>query len=380
MNKFIKYLIIFGVIGILGVVFYNKVYIPKTTFKVISPKIGDLKESIRGIGNVNAKDTYLITAQTGGRILAINTDEGQWVKKGDLLVVMDGVDLPQQLEVAKATFQKAKYDIKASQDELVSQEVQKNLLSLTYDRYVKLQEQKFVSQAEYDKAKVDLESITATINATKSRINSSKSAAKIAEKNIDVIKEKISRLKVYSPVDGYVIEKSAEVAQNVLPSSSILKVIDTKTLWAETKIDERISSAIKKGQSGSIRLRSQADKSYEGIVKRVGTMSDAVTLEREIDVAFVNIPTPFYINEQAEVSIDINMYTNVLKIPLEVIVQNGGKLGVWVVDNNHAIFKAIDKIAQDDKSVAVKNLSKDMKIIVPNRNKKPLKDGMKIHQ
>ena len=379
MNKYIKYFIVLCVIGVAGVVFYNKVYIPKTTFEVINPTIGDLKESIRGIGNVNAKDIYEITAQTGGKILAINSDEGRWVKKGDLLVVMDGVDLPQQLEVSKATLQKSKYDIKASQDELTNQKIQKRLLEITYNRYAKLKEQKFASQAEYDKAKADLDSINATINATKARINSAKAATKIADKNINVIRAKLARLNVYSPVDGYVIEKSVEVAQNVLPSTSILKMIDTKTLWVETKVDERISSSIKEGQSASIMLRSQTDKSYQGIVKRVGAVSDAVTLEREIDVAFENIPEPFYINEQAEVSIDVKTYTNVVKIPLKVVVQNGGKLGVWIVDKSHAKFQTIKKIAQDDKSVAVENLSKDMKIIVPNRSKKPLKDGMKIH-
>ena len=379
MSKYIKYFIVLCVIGVAGVVFYNKVYIPKTTFEVINPTIGDLKESIRGIGNVNAKDIYEITAQTGGKILAINSDEGRWVKKGDLLVVMDGVDLPQQLEVSKATLQKSKYDIKASQDELTNQKIQKRLLEITYNRYAKLIEQKFASQAEYDKAKTDLDSINATINATKARINSAKATTKIADKNINVIRAKLVRLNVYSPVDGYVIEKSVEVAQNVLPSTSILKMIDTKTLWVETKIDERISSSIKEGQSARIMLRSQPDKSYKGIVKRIGAVSDAVTLEREIDVAFENIPEPFYINEQAEVSIDVKTYTNVVKIPLKVVVQNGGKLGVWIVEKFRAKFQTIEKIAQDDKSVAVKNLSKDMKIIVPNTRKKPLKDGMKIH-
>ncbi len=379
MSKYIKYFIVFIFICILGAVFYNKVYIPKTTYKIINPTLGSLKETIRGIGNVNAKNIYAITAQSGGKILSINSDEGRWVKKGDLLVIMDGVDLLEQLEVLKATLQKNKYDIKASQDELIYQNIQKKLLEATYNRYIKLKEQKFVSQAEYDKAKTDLDSIYANMNATKAKINATKAAAEISDKNINVINAKLSRLNVYSPIDGYVIEKSVEVAQNILPSTPILKIIDTKTLWVETKIDERISSLIKEGQSANITLRSQKNKNYKGIVKRIGAVSDAITLEREIDIAFENIPKPFYINEQAEVSINVKAHTNVVKIPLEVVVQKNGKLGVWILEKSHAKFQTIIKIAQDEQSVAVENLTSNMEVIIPNSRKKPLKDGMKIH-
>ena len=379
MNKSIKYFIIVIIITLLGTLFYNKVYIPKTTFETLSPTVGDLSVSISGIGNVGAKDIYSITAQSGGKVLAINTDIGEWVQKGDLLVVMDGVDLMEQLEVAKATLQKSKYDIKASQEELMSLESQKRLLEITYNRYAKLKEQKFASQAEYDKAKTDLDGINANINATKARIGSTKAGEQVAEKNIDVIEAKIARLKVFAPVDGYVIEKSVEVAQNVLPSTPILKIVDTKTLWVETKIDERISSSIKLGQSATITLRSQPNKQYEGVVKRVHVVSDAVTLEREVDVAFVNTPKPFYINEQSEVSINIQTLSNVLKVPTKVVVQNSGKLGVWIVKDGNAYFKGIEKIAQDENEVAVKNITKDITILVPDASKKALKDGMKIH-
>ena len=379
MKKYKKYLIILVVLIFSVTLFYNKVYIPKTTFETVSPNIGELKVVIMGIGHVDAKDIYLITAQTGGKIVSINTDEGGLVKKGDLIVEMDGVDLPQQLEAAKATLKKVQYDKKASKDELINQKTKKKLLEITYNRYAKLKEQKFVSQAEYDKAKADLDGINASINATTARMGSAKATAIIAMKNMDVIRAKIDRLNVYSPIDGYVISKDAQVAQNVTPSISILKIVDPKTLWIKAKIDERISSKIRVNQSATITLRSQPNKVYKGVVKRIGSISDAVTLEREVYISFLNTPKPFYINEQAEVKIAIKKFTNVVKIPSKVTVQNGGKFGVWIVQDSKAKFKVVDKIAQNDDEIAVKNFSKELKIIVPNRFKKPLKNGMKIH-
>jgi hypothetical protein len=56
MKTWIKYLISITLIALLSVVFYNKVYIPKTTYSVLKPTVGNLHVSIDAIGNVNAKD------------------------------------------------------------------------------------------------------------------------------------------------------------------------------------------------------------------------------------------------------------------------------------------------------------------------------------
>jgi len=379
MKNYIKYLIAIVAVIIVATIFYKKVYIPKTTFSVIKPTIGSLKVSVQGIGNVDAQYIYSITAQSGGKIVNIFTDNGKWVKKGDLLVVMDGVDLPDQLEIAKANLKKSNYEVLVSKNELENQKAQKELLEITYKRYEKLDKEGFATKSEFDKARADLKSVEASINASYSKIDSAKAGAIIATKSIDSIKTKIDRLKVYSPIDGFVLSREAEVAQNVLPQTAILKIVDPKTLWVATKIDERISSQIKVGQQASIMLHSTPQKTYSGVVKRIEPISDAVTLEREVDVAFNTLPKPFYINEQAQVKIALKSYENVLKIPLSVIVQRNGNLGVWTLKNEKASFLKVEKIAQSDSEMAISNGTTNMQIILPDNTKKPLSDGMKIH-
>ena len=379
MKTWIKYIIIVVLLLAGGALFFKKVYIPKTTFKTLTPTSGALSVRIRGIGNVSAKDIYAITAQSGGKILSITVDEGDWVKKGDLLVSMDGVDLNAQLAGAQASLEKAKFDIVASQNELKNQLSQKELLQKTYDRYAKLNKQGYAAQSEYDKAQSDLQGIEMLMAASRSRINAAKAESRRAQKNIDALKTRIARLKVYAPVDGYVISKDAEVAQNVLPTTSILKIVDPKTLWVVTKIDERICAQVRKGQKAEIILHSQPGKVFQGSVKRIDAMSDAVTLEREIDVVFDKIPEPFYINEQAEVSIETKRYEDVLKIPLDVVIQNGGSWGVWTVKEKHAHFLELKKRLQSSGEMSAENLSKALQIIIPDPKKKPLTEGMKIH-
>ena len=209
-----------------------------------------------------------------------------WVKKGDLLVTMDTVDIPQLLDEAKISVKKANSELIASQKELQSIKAQKNLAQVTYNRYAKLQKQSFASQAEYDKAKADLDVINAQIEATKAHINSAKAEVTRAKKGVEALEVKLSRYKIYAPVDGYVISKDAEIAQSVTPSQSILKIVDPKTVWIKAYIDEKISGDVKVGQKASITLRSQNDKKFSGYVKRIVAQSDAITEEREVNIAF----------------------------------------------------------------------------------------------
>ena len=381
MNKRIKYIII-AILVIVGIVlFYKNVYIVKTTYKTLSPKVANLDIKVFGIGNVSAKDIYSITAQTGGKIISILTDEGQWVKKGDLLITIDPVDIPELVEEMLISVEKTKSELKALIKESESLNAQKELALITYKRYEKLVKQSFVSKSEFDKAKTDLNALTAQLEATLVRIESSKIEVQRTQKNADSLKTKLSRFQIYAPVDGYVISKSAEVAQNVASSTTILKIVDPKTLWIKAYIDEKISGDIKVGQKAEITLRSQSNKQFTGYVKRIVAQSDAVTQEREINVAFDELPIPFYINEQARVTINAKTISNAITIPLNTLKVEDGKEGVWTLIDNKAYFKELNIQAKGDNEAAIiSGIKTEDIIIIPDSSKKALSEGMRIHQ
>ncbi|MBE0513801.1 efflux RND transporter periplasmic adaptor subunit [Sulfurimonas sp.] len=381
MNKYIKYALIAILITIGAAIFYNKVYVVKSTFATTKPTIGDLHVTIRGIGNVDAKNIYTITAQSGGKIENIYFDEGMWVKKGALLLSIDPVELPMLLDEAKLLEQKARHEVDAAKSALKSLEAQKVLLQTTYERYKKLMEQKFATQAEYDKAKSDLQNINAQIDASKAQIASATSEKLRQKKSIEAVEEKIGRLKIYAPTDGYIVTKEAEAAQYVLPSTPIFKIVDPKTLWVKANVDERVAQGIKLGQKASIKLRSKPESELSGTVQRIVAMSNLITLEREIAIGFDTVVTNFYINEQAEVKIEVAKYENALKIPLSLVVTKSGKKGVWVAKGESAYFQEISILAQNDEEAAVSSgINQQSELLLYNGGNKPLSDGMKIYR
>jgi len=379
MKKLLKYLLIILIISAGVVLFYKKVYIPKTTYKTVVSTKGDLSVEVYGIGNVGAKHIYNITAQTGGKILSILTDEGKWVKKGDLLITIDSIDIPTLLEEAKIAVDKARSENMASQKEIESLFAQKHLAQITYERYAKLKKQSFASKAEYDKAKADLGVIDAQIAASKAHIASSQMEVTRTQKAVEALEEKLSRYTIYAPNDGYIIVRNAEVAQSVLPSQTILQMVDPKSVWIKTYIDEKISGSVKVGQKATIKLRSQHEKRFSGIVKRIVAQSDAVTQEREVNVAFDTLPIPFYINEQAQVSIASQTYTDVVKVPANALSYYDEKTGVWVEKERKAHFVPLKILARGHKEVAVSGIDDDTTILIESDNNKPLKEGSSVH-
>lgn len=381
MNRWIKYSIGVLIIALGVVFFYNKVYVVKSTFNTLKPIYGDLFVNIKGIGNVDAKNIYIITAQSGGKIENIYFDEGEWVKKGDLLLDIDPVDLPMLLDEQKVSLKKATHEVQTSQSNLEALEAQRELILVTQSRYKKLLESRYATQAEFDKADSDLQNMDAQIDAAKAKIASAKLEIQRLHKSLEASEEKLKRLKIYSPTDGYIVSKDAELAQYVLPSTPIFKIVDHKTLWVVVNIDERLAHSVKLEQDASIILRSQPDEKLQGVVKRVVAISNAVTLEREIAVAFEVTPSKFYINEQAEVNIKTAKHENVLKIPLKLVRTIKSKKGIWVVKEDRAYFTPITILAQNDDEAAISSgISADTELLIHKESNKPLSDGMKIYR
>ena len=378
MKTWTKTLLIFALLLGAATLFYFKIYLPKISYETASAKIGSLHVSVFGIGNVDARDIYPITAQSGGKLSSILTDEGKWVKKGDLLATIDPVDLPSLLDETRASRQKAQFESVASKNELKTLQSQKEMIELTFKRYEKLYAQKYISKAEYDKADTDLKGINAQIAGNLAHNSASEMEIQKASSSLEGLQTKLSRLHIIAPIDGYVLSKDAQVAQNISPTQSIVTIVDPKTVWVKTFIDEKISSKIVLGQSAKITLRSQPNKEFDAKVVRISALSDAITQEREVAVAFINLPIPFYIHEQAEVRIETEILNNVTLLDESLVAYLNKESGVWIEKDSKAHFLKLIILAHSDKKVACKEEIKNQ-ILVTDAIKKPLVEGMRIH-
>jgi multidrug efflux system membrane fusion protein len=111
----------------------------------------DVPIQLKAIGNVEAYSTVSIKSRLAGQLVKVNFQEGQDVKEGELLFVIDPRPYEAALKQAQANLQR---------DKALATKAQADAR-----RYAELIQKQFVSQQEYDQARSTAESLAATVNA-----------------------------------------------------------------------------------------------------------------------------------------------------------------------------------------------------------------------
>ncbi len=359
--------------------FYQKVYIPKSTYESYYPQKGTTSVEVFGIGELSAEKIYSIGTPTGGKLLSMHTDQGRWIKKGDLIAKIDPVDLETRLLAVKASLKRAKLDLKSFKKEYTIAKDQAALSLSSYEKDRQVYKVKGISKFAYEQSKTEMLIGKAQAEVSATKIESQNTRLVEIAEEVRGAQNRLDQMTILSPVDGYVIEKSVESGQSVPPASTLVQIVDAQTLWIKTWIDERISGKVKVSQKAKITLRSREAVPYKGIVKRIAAVSDPVTQEREVDVGFEKIPTPFYINEQAEVSITIETFKGLYKIPLRFLRTHKGEKGAWINERGKAHFLKLSILAEDSEFAGVQGgVTEETEILIPDEKKKTLAEGSSI--
>jgi len=374
-----KLLVYGGIILIIVFGVYQKIFIPKHTFKTIKAQQGSMKIVVSGIGNVGAKNIYKIGSIYAGKILDLTVNEGEFIKKGTLIATIDFVDLKDKIDELKATREKVFSDIQSLKIDKQSAIASYNYQIEIYKKNEKLFNKGAISGLEYTKYQTNKEIAKLKIDSISAKISSLEKQSQQLMANINGLKQRLSRYKIYAPVSGYITKKLVSNYQIIMPNQTLIEIINPDDVWIKTYIDTRISGKVKLNSKANIVLQSSNIK-YSGFVAHIKPITNSITYEREVDVKFNNLPIPFYLDEQARIKIYVGNLKNIIKIPNKAISFYNGKTGVWILkDKKHVEFKAIKILDNNEKFIATLDISKDTTIVLPNPKNKALVNGMKIY-
>ena len=372
-----KYLIYVTIIALVGFGMYKKVYIPKHTFKTISLTKGNIPITVSGVGNVGAKNIYKIGSLYGGSILSFNVDEGDFIKVDNLIANIDKVDLKDKIEEQKANINKLTDDIKSLELDKQIATIQYNYQNSIFINNKKLFRKNSIAELTFEKYRTNKDIAKIQISTISSKISSLYHQIDQLKANRNGLNKKLSKYTIKSPVNGYITKKLITNFQIINPNQNLIEVVNPKDVWIETNIDTRISGDIKIGYVANIKLRSSS-KILKGKVVNINPINNSVTNEREIDIAFDNLPIPFYLNEQAIIEIKINQLSNIVKVPLNALTIFKEKTGVWIVKDSKIKFKPLKILGYRDNIAGTRDLSVDDILAIPNPKNKSFRDGMKI--
>jgi membrane fusion protein (multidrug efflux system) len=208
----------------------------------------------------------LLSPQIGGTVVAINTDETQFVQRGEVLVQLDPRDTDVALAQAKASLGQTVRDVA----QLFAQEArdvalvdaQQTVLTqanqdLERDRSVFAVHGVSDETLKHDEhtvhtARAALEEAQASLASTRAQITGTQpeSHPRVlqSEANLRNAWLAAARTRVVAPVSGYVVRRSVQLGQQVTPSTEMLAIVPLDSVWVDANFKENQLGSLRIGQ------------------------------------------------------------------------------------------------------------------------------------
>ena len=267
-----------------------KVYIPLLSVIIIVFVLGWFwyKEYSKYISTDDAyveSDNVSVSSKILGRIAVEYAAEGDSVKKGMLLTVLDSTDLYAQENQAlalKAQAMSTKAQTEASYDyDQQSLKVLQVNIDKAKEDFERAKAQfagNIITQEAYEHASKSLEAATAQYSASnanlavsKAKIESSAAAIKTAEAQVALIETQLKNTKLYSPMDGIIAKRWLLSGDITSPGQSIFTITNNEKYWVIVYLEETKISMIHIGQKVLFNIDAFSEAKFNGKIFSIGS-------------------------------------------------------------------------------------------------------------
>ena len=211
-------------------------------------------------GTVHARESAVVSAQVMGRIQQVLVHEGDSVRAGQTLVVLDDAALHASVEQAQA-------GVKAAQNAQVAAQTNAALAASTLDRYKQLQSEKSVSPQEMDEVSRRAEAAAANLEAVRAQTD----AARAQENGACTM---MSFTRLVAPFAGVVTARMADPGTMAAPGVPLLQVDQAGALQLQASVDESAISAIHKGMKVPVAIDGGSPGNLAGTVAEIVPAAD----------------------------------------------------------------------------------------------------------
>jgi RND family efflux transporter MFP subunit len=317
---------------------------------VIGVEQVEIQGKIHGPGTVQSKVPVAVSPKITGILEKLYADQGDRVKKGQLLAELDSLELRAREAAAQAAKNRAQRDLGRAQADLGKAQANLALAQSNYQRDLEVFKPGYISQATMDTTKAQLKVAQSEVNAFQATVTALQASVKQAESETHAAAALRNYTRILAPMDGLITSRKAEVGTTLSPGAPIFQMVALDTVWVAAWIDASQLAQLREGQKAHIRLRS--GRNYRGQVARITKEADTVTRELEVNVAFDTLPEPLVIGEEAEVAIATGK-EQAPAAPLAAIVTQEERTGVLVVEQGRLTFRPVTLGVDDGKRVAV---------------------------
>ncbi|MFA7289183.1 MAG: efflux RND transporter periplasmic adaptor subunit [Melioribacteraceae bacterium] len=317
-----KKFLIFGGLGLLVVVVAMLIIFGGKKEEIVTvqtEKVAKrtITQVVSATGKINPVFQVEISAEATGEIVELPIEEGDVVKKGQLLLKIKPDTYLAQKNRAEASLQQSRASLNSRKAAL-------DQVEMDYKRYQALFEKGLASDAEIQNSKSSYLQRLGEYNSQQAMVVQAEAALKEAN-------ETLYKTTIYSPINGTISKLNVELSERVLgsgfsPGTSLLTVADLSQIEANVEVDENDVVLVSVGDTAKISIDAFGEKVFKGVVTQIGnsalstglgTQDEVVNFE--VKVLLTTLDDKIRPGMSCDADIITETKNNVLAVPIQSV-------------------------------------------------------------
>jgi RND family efflux transporter MFP subunit len=283
-RKKFYWLVILLCIVLAGILYFGGIFTPAVRVEVAS--VVQMYPSqtytlLNASGYVVAQRKAAVAPKVTGLLVSLMVEEGNWVKKGQVIARLENNDVMAARNQAEANLNVARFNLEQARAELKD-------ATLSFNRNKELLSNDFVSQAEYDASEARYKRAIAGVDAAGAAVKANEAVLQGANVSIEYTL-------IRAPFDAVVLTKNADVGDIVTPISAaaeakaaVVTIADMNSLQVEADVSESNLGKIKVGQPCEIQLDALPESRFRGEVHMIVPTADRTKATVMVKVRFID--------------------------------------------------------------------------------------------
>ena len=317
-----------------------------TGVEVLVAKAGPMNivEKVSASGKVQPETEVKISPDVSGEIIELYVQEGDSVRKGQLLLRIRPDNYQAQVNVQSAQVGTQRANVGQAQARLQQLMASAKQTELTYRRNASLYKQKVISQADYEASQAAYNASQEEINSARQQIRATQSTVSAASASLEEARKNLNKTTIYAPVSGTVSKLNVKKGERVvgttqMAGTEIMRIANLNNMEVRVNVNENDVNNVNLGDSVEVEVDAYSSKNekFRGQVTNIAnTAKDALTAEAvtEFEVRIRLLPesykhllrnvrgktiVPFRPGMTASVDIITDRKAGVLSVPLAAV-------------------------------------------------------------
>lgn len=233
-------------------------------------------ETVTASGKVYPEVEVKISPDISGEITELNVEEGDSVKKGQVLARIYADIYSSQRDEAAARVAQSQATVANSQAALQALKAQLDQDSVSYRRNKDLYDQKVISKAELEQFETRYRSSRAQYNAALQNIRSLRAGTQSSRTSLEAANKNLSRTTLVAPMDGVISSLSVKKGERVAGNSfnvgtEMMRVADMSSLEVRVDVGENDIVKVSIGDSADVEVEAYNNRKFRGVVTQIAS-------------------------------------------------------------------------------------------------------------